>query len=216
MERISSARSTADSGETDLPDAEIDCAAAESGREGGGRVVWGVVLAVVAPGAGLVVLRRDRLGIAAAVVWSVLATAAACRIVLSGDAPGAAWFALLLSAIAVWVVQFGMTVSIARRYFGRRGRERAAMLLAKADACLLDDRLAEAEGHLRGALAVDDENPLHWRRLAELMTLLGKFDASIEGHERVIDLDVLGEHRRDSILAIEKLRAVAGDRGGSR
>lgn len=178
-------------------------------------MTWGILLSAVAPGAGLVVLRRDRLGMVVAFVWSVLASALAWLWLLGGDAAGALGFLVLGAAIAVWVGQLVVAVSIARGSFGLRGAERAAMLLAKADACVLDERLSEAERHLRDALAIDDEDPLHWRRFAELMTLLGKFEASVEGHERVIDVDVLGEHRRASILAIEKLRAVTpgGERG---
>lgn len=143
-----------------------------------------------------------------AALLSVLASVLAWRLLLSREALGLVGYSVAGVAIMVWAVQFVLAVSVARRSFGSRGSDRASMLLAKADACVLDDRLSEAERHLRDALAIDDENPLHWRRFAELMTLLGKFEASIEAHERVIDLDVLGEHRRESIMTIEKLRAV--------
>ena len=152
---------------------------------------------LIIPGSGLILLRRDWLGLAAAVLFAVFG-----EIVLLGlllvPATIPAWLTTLSfsAAVFVWLgAQWQLAIRIRSATGPGVERELAALRRRAVDA-VSRQAFSEATDILRVALTLDDENIEANIQWAELMTLTAKFREADRAWHRVRQLDRSGDYAR--------------------
>jgi len=170
------------------------------------RVTRALVLNLFVPGAGLIVLRREWLGLAAAALFALLGQIALLGLLLL-PATIPPWLTTLgcAGAATVWLGAQFLLGARARALGGDAATEQIALLLQRADQTIASQAYAETEAILRLALAINDEEPTVNIRWAQLMTLMGRFRQARRAWRRVLSLDRTGVHRRTALEALAAL-----------
>ncbi len=155
------------------------------------------MLNLAVPGAGLIVLRREWLGSALALLFCLFAQIAVAGFLLLPDViPGPTVAAAAVSALLIW---FGAQWLLAKRirWFAGESLERELDLLRarSAEAAESGDLLAALD-LLRAALTLNDEDVLLNRKWAELASLAGRHADADRAWRRVIQLERDRDARR--------------------
>lgn len=170
------------------------------------RKGWAIVLNLAVPGSGLIVLRREWLGLAAAALFGILAQVALLGLLLL-PATIPAWLTTLSVSLALFV-WLGAQWLLWMRWRTATGpgmeRQLSALCERAADA-LSRQAFAEAAEILEVALTVNDEDLAVNVKWAELMTVTGQFPKARQAWRRILSLDRSGDARR---LALEALAAL--------
>jgi tetratricopeptide (TPR) repeat protein len=170
------------------------------------RARVGLVLNLLVPGAGLIMLRRDWLGLTISLLFAVLAQIGVAGLWLMpavmprGVAPGA-----LAAAGLVWTGAQWMFLMRWREISGAGVRAELASLCARSSAAIRQRRYDEAYEILRVALTLNDEHPEVIRQWAELMTLMGRFRQARQAWHRLLQLARDEDCRRAATEALASL-----------
>jgi len=170
---------------------------------------WLAILCNIAvPGSGLILLQKEWLGVTLSLLFGLAATAGLWAVFITpASVPGWLAGASLTAAAVCWMG--GQYVLRSRlRTFGdpaiarevRALREQATQRAAWGD-------YEEAGNLLSVALALDDEDLETNVQLAELLTLLGRFEPARRAWLRVGRLDRRGAYRRHVAEALDQLPA---------
>ena len=170
------------------------------------RIRLTVLCNLIVPGSGLIVLRREWLGLTAAVLFGVFGQIALLgALLLPATIPS--WLTTLSfsAAVFVWLgAQWQLLVRI-RTATGPDVERELAFLRERTAEALGRQAYAEAADILRVALTLNDEDldaNLQW---AELMTLTGKFRQAARAWRRVLQLDRTNQHTRRAREALASL-----------
>ncbi len=148
-----------------------------------------IILNLLAPGAGLIMLRREWLGAALALLFGVLAQVVVFGwLIVPADVP--AWMVVVAGAAAAGVWGAGQWL-LGRRLRLLRSPELAqelAQMRAEARRALDDGDLDEAHRTLLVALSVDDEDVELAVLWAQLMSAMGRRGDARRGWRRVLAL----------------------------
>jgi hypothetical protein len=164
------------------------------------------LLNLIVPGAGLIVRRREWLGLSLAVVFGLCGNVALAGCLIAPAAiPG--WLTILAFVLA------GLTWLAAQVLFWRQDLSQVrcahdlSVLLREARSAMDIGDLDPARICLDSAMAMDDENvELHILR-ARLLTLEGDGPAARKAWRRAAKLDVRKQYRGETERALETLRS---------
>lgn len=165
-----------------------------------------MVCNLVVPGSGLIVLRRDWLGLAVAVLFGILA-----EVVLLGAliVPGVVppWVTTLCfsAALFVWLGGQWRLWTRLRTADGSALEAELAVLRERAAAAAGERAFARAVEILQVALTLNDEDLACNVQQAELMTLMGRFARARRAWRRVQSLDRKAEYGRQAADALASL-----------
>lgn len=171
------------------------------------RRVWALILNLVAPGVGLVILRREGLGIALAVLFAVFAQVALIGwMIAPASIPSILSVATGVAAGAVWLVSQWLAWKQARIMFGAQC-ERELRLLGESVTQAIDaERYAEARDLLNLATRIDDEDLALHLQAARLATRTGQFQTARKAWRRVMQLDKVGLYRTEALEMLRETR----------
>ncbi|MCP4248817.1 MAG: hypothetical protein GY778_17370 [bacterium] len=170
------------------------------------HVWWAVLCNVVAPGSGLITLRREWLGLTLALLFCLLAQIALLGVwVVPATIPRWVTTASFSVAVFVWLAaQWRLWDRIRLATGPELERQLSALRQRAADAQARNDH-AEAIEILQVAMTLNDEDlaaNLHW---AQIMTTVGRFRPARAAWRRVLRLDRTGQHSREAIEALAAL-----------
>ncbi len=149
-------------------------------------MVW--LLNVIIPGAGLIIRRREWLGLALAVVFAICGNVAIAALLI---APAAVPRWLTIPAISLGAASWILAQYLCHRQ-GRilaRTARGLADLLARARDAIDESDWAQAHDALQSGMALDDENVEVHVRMARLHDRLGEHEAMRAEWRRVLVLD---------------------------
>jgi hypothetical protein len=167
---------------------------------------WALSLNVIAPGVGLIILRREWFGLTLTILFVILAQTGVYGLLYHGPglspvvAGGAA-----AAAIVVWVFAQWLVWTRAARVLGAGARRRIRVLLEQAEQAVEARRYADAIELLGVAVAINDEEVNVRLALARLLTVMGHFGEARRAWEAVLDLDVGGALRAEAVAALARL-----------
>lgn len=170
---------------------------------------WALVLNAVAPGVGLVVFRREWLGLAIALLFSLLA-----QVALWGWWITPATIPVLVSAAAgvaagvVWAGAQWLACMYARRMPGVSAAQELKRLQSQADQAAAHERFDEARDLLQMALTINDDDVELQVRWARLMSLTGDARAARSAWKTVLKLDAPRPYRTEAAAAVERLASL--------
>ncbi len=170
------------------------------------RTPLALVCNAIIPGSGLIILRREWLGLAAAALFGVFGQIALLGLLLL-PATIPAWLTTLSfsAAVFVWLgAQWRLAVRI-RTATGPEVDRELAFLRQQAAEAVARQAYADATDILRVAMTLNDEDLEANIQWAELMTLTGKFAHAARAWRRVLQLDRTGQHRRRAREALAVL-----------
>ncbi len=154
-----------------------------------GRMTFVMIINVLIPGAGLVVLRREWLGLATSVLFALLAIIfISSRWIIPSDIPSWAAYLSLIGLILVWV---GSMVAVVQRARFVRDPEVIAeikQLQQQGASAIEGGDLAEARRVLLVAINLDDEDAETWAIWSKLMEGQDNTRAAHVGWKRVLRL----------------------------
>lgn len=170
------------------------------------RRSWAVVVNVFVPGAGLIVLRREWLGFALALLFCILAQIGIVgRWLIPATVPRPMVAAGFVGACAVWLWAQWLMVHRIRTATGATVANELALLGRRSTEAVAGDELAEARDLLLAALTINDEDAQINRQWAELMTLMKRPDEAAAAWRRVLRLQPDGELGRAADQALAAL-----------
>ena len=171
-----------------------------------GQVGWAVLCNVVAPGSGLITLRREWLGLTLALLFSLLAQVALLGAwVVPAAIPGWVTTASFSAAVLVWLAaQWRLWVRIRSATGPELERQLSVLRQRAADAQARNEH-AEAIEILQVAMTLNDEDLAANIQWAQIMTLVGRFRPARAAWRRVLRLDRNSQHRREAIEALTAL-----------
>lgn len=159
---------------------------------------------VLVPGSGLIVLRREWLGLAVAVLFTVLAQIAVFgRWIVPQDVPAWVSGGASLAAGAVWGLAQWLGWAQARFNESAELRRELEMLRARAEEALARGDNAAARRELLAAGSLDDEDVACLALWARLMTETGETAAARRAWRRVVALDAKGADVQAARAALE-------------
>ena len=163
-------------------------------------------LNLVVPGAGLILLRREWLGLVLALLFCLCAQIGLWGwVIVPASIPGWVTSSALAGAGLVWIAaQYTLAIR-ARRAFGP-GLEREIVHLCRlAEEAIAGAEYDKAEELLLVALMLDDEDSRVNTLWARLMTALGRFHHARRAWNRVVQLSREGPERRQAMEALAAL-----------
>lgn len=159
---------------------------------------------VLVPGSGLIVLRREWLGAAIAILFCIFMQIWLVGwLLLPVQVPAWSAWACAAAAAAVWLGAQWLFLRRSRAVAEAHGE--AALLRARAAEALAGSRPAEAYDLLRAAWALNDEDIETNRRLAELLTHLRRRREAARAWRRVIQLETDPHARQQAVEALTHL-----------
>jgi hypothetical protein len=170
------------------------------------RQAAGWFLNLCLPGSGLIVLRREWLGLSLAVVFGICGNVALTGWLI---APAAvpAWLTLLAFVFTALTWLAGQLLLWRQMQSQSRCESDMRVLLREARCALEKGEVEPAGVCLESALALDDENvELHLLR-ARLFTMEGDDRAARKALRRAAKVDVRRRHRVETLRAVEASRA---------
>lgn len=170
---------------------------------------WIIVFNIFTPGAGLIVLRRARLGFCTAMLFCVLAQIALVgRLLLPATVPSWISSGAAVWAAFVWLWAQWMTLQRLRSIRSGAIARELALLIRRVDESIVADRLADANDLIDAALLVDDESPALHRRRAEMLTRLGDRARAVRAWRQVLQLERDPNSRREAAEALAALQSI--------
>ena len=167
------------------------------------RLRWAVALNLVVPGAGLIILRREWLGFALALLFWVLAEMGLVGwLLVPAMIPGWVSGVALAGGGSVWGWSQWLLVRRMRTSCGEAAARELALLGRRSDEAVAGNDLSEARDLLRAALTINDEHVATNVRWAELMARMGRLGEASKAWRRVLQLDGDGEGRRKAAEAL--------------
>jgi hypothetical protein len=165
-----------------------------------------IICNLVVPGSGLIVLRREWLGLALAVLFALLAEVAlAGALIVPATIPVSLTTLSFSAAVLVWIgAQWRLLVRL-RAAYGPAVERELASLRERAAAALAKRDYVDARDILSVALTINDEDVACNVQWAELMTLMGRFPQARRAWRRVLRLDRDDTHRRTAVEALASL-----------
>jgi len=172
---------------------------------------WASVLNIIAPGAGLIVLRQEGVGCILALSFAVAAlTALWGTWIVPGVVDRSITTAAMVLAGGIWCVSQWLVRRRARLVLGLEAQRSVARCCESAAEAAQAGCWDVAEARLREALTINDELAETQAQWARLVTLRGRFDEARSAWEAVLDLDEAGTLRREAIVALERLPSPHG------
>ena len=160
---------------------------------------------LIAPGAGLVILRRDALGVSLVVLFAILAQVAIWGILLvPSSIPDPVSVAAFVGAGVVWLAAQWMAHNQARRALGVEVERELALLRDRVARAIEDERFADARDLLGIGLQINDEDLDLNVQTARLLMLDGQLPEARRAWRRVVDLDRAGQYREEAKAALEQ------------
>ena len=168
------------------------------------------ILNLFVPGTGLIVARREWLGVTMVGIFALAANVAIFgRWIEPGVLPRPVWATALAAAFGTWLAaQWALHVQ-ARRLLDPALLEQILTCYDVADRTLEDDG-ATAVDALQVALVVDDENVESYARLARASTAAGQPATALRAWRRVRELDRGGTYSVEAREAISRLKTGTG------
>lgn len=165
-----------------------------------------MTLNVLAPGAGLVLLRRDWLGLSICLLFGLLAQLALWGLfIVPASVPGAVSAAAAVGALLIWGWAQWLVVGRARLVLGPVAKEAIEVLLARASEAMEKGEYQRCRHLVRLARSIDDGDAEVQHVWAHLLTVTGQFRDARRAWERLLLLEPTREARRTAIDALEKL-----------
>jgi len=170
------------------------------------RKVWGLIINVVAPGAGLIALGKGSQGMPLALLFALSSQLALFGLlIMPAIIPGGLASASALAAGAVWCTAQRLGLARARAICGSKADRRLISLSECAAEAMEQGSFAEAENLLAMALDINDENLSVQRQWAQFLTLTGQFRKARRAWECVIQLDISREYRAEAVAAVDRI-----------
>ena len=163
-------------------------------------------LNLVVPGAGLILLRREWLGLVLAMLFCVCAQIGLWGLyIVPASIPGWVTFSALAGAVLAWIcAQYTLVIRI-RRAFGPGIDHEIGHLCRLAEEAVAGAQYDKAEEFLLVALTLNDEDSRVNALWAQLMTALGKFHDARRAWRRVAQLSPTQSERRQAAEALASL-----------
>ncbi len=148
-----------------------------------------VLINLVVPGAGLIILRREWLGLAISLLFGGLCEIGVLGwLLLPSMIPRWLCVTMLASASVIWL---GAQVLLMRRWRQSCGSVvggELMLLIRRSDEAITADNLDEAHDLLRAALSINDEHVDVLERWARLMAQMGHGREAAKAWRRVLQL----------------------------
>jgi hypothetical protein len=162
-------------------------------------------LNLIAPGAGLVIVRLDALGIATAVLFAVFAQVALTGLFIAPVIiPSILSIAAVVAACAVWLIAQWLLWREARVVFGAGGERQLDLLRESIAGAVKDGRYTEACDLLELAIRIDDEDLDLHLQMARFASRAGQPKVARRAWRRVIRLDKVGRYRAEALGALRE------------
>ena len=163
-------------------------------------------LNIVVPGAGLILLRREWLGLVLALLFCLCAQIGLWGLyIVPVSIPGWITSSALCGAVLAWIgAQYTLVIRL-RQAFGPGVQREITHLCWLADQAIANGEYDQAEEHLLVALTLNDEAPGVNALWAQLMTALGRFHHARQAWNRVVQLSHDGPQKRQAIEALAAL-----------
>lgn len=166
---------------------------------------------LVAPGSGLIVLRREWLGLTLSFLFVLLAQIGVVGLLLwPATIPNRLARVAAVLAAVIWSGSQWLLLRRRRSATGDAAEREIRLLCQRASDALGGGRLAEAGDWLRAALKINDEHLLANRKWAELAARTGRTHEAVGAWRRVLQLERDPVARIEAGSAIEKLTKSSG------
>jgi Arc/MetJ-type ribon-helix-helix transcriptional regulator len=170
------------------------------------RRFWPLALNLLAPGAGLVILRREWLGLSLAMLFVVAAQVALWGLfIVPATVPRPVALLGAVGAGVVWLISGKLTLTRARLVLHDDVARDVDLLREGAERAVDEGRFADAGELLRQAMALDDQDPAVRSQWARVMALTGRFGEARRAWRSVLRLDPDHERRSEAVMALERL-----------
>lgn len=169
---------------------------------------WALALNLIAPGAGLVVLRREWLGLSVALLFASFGQLALWGLLLvPADLPRRVAVVAAVAASLVWLGAQWLGVVRAAQILSPEAEHNLGMLRERAAEAMAAGRYADAHDLLKVGRAINDEDLEICAQWARLLTLTGRFAEARKAWTHLLRVDHAGVYRREAINAVEQLPA---------
>ncbi|MCK4658632.1 MAG: tetratricopeptide repeat protein [Phycisphaerae bacterium] len=163
-------------------------------------------LNVLVPGGGLILLRREWLGLVLALLFCLCVQIGLWGMfIVPASIPGWVTSSALFGAVLVWICAQYTLVLRLRQAFGPGIERQIVHLCELAKRAVASGDYARAEEFLEVALTLNDEDPHVNTLWAQLMTALGRFDRARPAWVRVVQLSEEGFVKRQAVEALAAL-----------
>ena len=167
---------------------------------------WPLGLNLLAPGAGLVILRREWLGLLLATSFALAAQIALWGLfIVPATVSRPVALVAGIGAGVVWLVSQRLTLKRAWLVLHDDVAGDMDLLRDGAERAVDEGRFADAGELLRQAMALDDRDPAVRSQWARLMALTGRFGEARRAWRSVVRLDPDHDRRSEAIMALESL-----------
>ncbi len=165
-----------------------------------------LIINVIAPGAGLVLLRREWVGLVVTLLVTIFSQIGLCGMFLyPAVIPSALSIVSVLAAAVLWALAQWHGLMLAKVGFGPDVQQKLRILCTGTSEAIAQSRFADARDLLSVALSINDEDLEVQRQHAHLLTLTGRFREARKAWEHALYLDPHRETRAEAIRAIERL-----------
>ena len=163
-------------------------------------------LNIIVPGAGLILLRREWLGLVLAMLFCLFAQIGLWGLfIVPASIPGWITAGALAGAGLTWIgAQYTLVIRL-RRAFGPGTAREVERLCRLAEEAIAAADYTKAEELLLVAMTLNDEAPrvnVHW---AQLMTAMGRFRHARQAWNRVVQLSRTSTEQRQAAEALAAL-----------
>ncbi len=170
------------------------------------RPRWAMIVNLLVPGAGLIGLRREWLGLAVALLFGILAQISLMGVLLlPAVIPTRVSVLTAMAAATVWGWAQWLLVRRLRASCGQAAERQHASLLHRADKALACGNMDEAADLLRAALNMNDEHVETLWQWAQLSVRAGRMSEASWAWDRILQL----EHDPGRLRAIRAAREAA-------
>ena len=165
-----------------------------------------IIINALAPGTGLIILRREWLGFALALLFCVFAQIAILGYLLIPAAvPGYVTAGTAVAAFAVWLWSQWLFFERRRLSTGEAAERELRVLSERCAEAIKANNVAEAHDLLQMALMINDEHLAINKQWASVMEMMGRFDDAARAWRRVLQLEREPAERRAAERALAEL-----------
>jgi len=158
----------------------------------------------------MIILRREWLGLAVAMLYCVFAEMAIFGwLLVPATIPAYASTGASVIAIGVWFWSQWLICKRLRESSGGAVERELRMLSERSEQAIQANNLSEAHDLLRMALMINDEDSEINKRWAGLMGLMGRSEAAKRAWRRVLQLERRPSERRAAQEALARLATVS-------
>lgn len=167
-----------------------------------------IIINVLAPGTGLIVLRREWLGFAIALLYCVFAQIAILGyLLIPATIPRYVTAGAAVAAFSVWLWSQWLFFERRRLSTGEAVERELRILSERCTEAIKANNLPEAHDLLQMALMINDEHLALNKQCAKVMTMMGRLDDAARAWRRVLQLEREPAERRAAKLALAELSA---------